>query len=224
VADSFPRSQAEDQQTERSGRGPEWIALVGFLGVLAFGLVVIMVALAVSRTRARAEAQAPPAVSLEIPTAREAYVPAVETIRERDVGARLATGVGVWTPTIDPAELAAGRTGWTFFFYLPATGEMASVVVDQGGSTHVAEVEAWETPPDLLDDSLWEVDSSQAVSNLLATCQSFLDENEGAAEVQARLSAAAEHRRLLWQTQIVLTDDNQVVCEVNVDATTGQVR
>jgi hypothetical protein len=223
VDDSLAHDQAEDQQKKRSALGLEWIALLGFLGVLALGLVVIITALVINRTRAQALSQAPSAANLEVPTAREAYVPAVETIRERDVGARLATGAGAWNPTIDPGELAAGRTGWTFHFYLPASGEMAAVVVDRGGSTHIAEVSEWETPPDLLDDSLWEVDSSQAVSNLLASCQSVLDENEGAG-VQLRLSAAAEHRRLLWQTQVVLIDDNQVVCEVNVDATTGQVR
>jgi hypothetical protein len=221
VADTLSRRQADNRQKERPRL--EWIALLAFLGVVALGVVVILVALTVSRSRSQGEAQAPPTVSLDIPTAREAYVPAVEAIRERDVGAQLAVASGAWTPAIDSAELEAGRTGWTFHFYLPASGEMAAVVVDQGGRAYITGVEAWETPPELLDDSLWEVDSPQAMTDLLASCQSVLDENETAG-VLLRLSAAAEQRRLLWQTQVVLIDDGQVICEVNVDATTGQVR
>jgi hypothetical protein len=221
VEDALSHRQAEDRPAERSRPGLETIALLAFLGVVVLGLLVIGIALIASRARSQAQTQAPAAVSLDVPTAREAYVPAVETIRERDVGAQLASGTGAWTPTIDPAQLESGRTGWTYYFYLPASGEMASVIVDRGGSVHIGDVETWETPPELLDDSLWEVDSPQAVSNLLASCQTVLDEEEGA-WVQARISAAAEHRRLLWQTQVI--NDNQVVCEVNVDATTGQVR
>jgi hypothetical protein len=223
VADTLSHHQAGDGQAEHSRPGLEWIALLAFLGVVALGVVVIVIALTASRSRGQAEAQAVPTVSLDIPTAREAYVPAVEAIRQRDVGAELATGSGAWTPTINPAALEAGRTGWTFYFYLPASHEMAAVVVDQGGRARIAEVDAWETPPELLDDSLWEVDSPQAVSDLLASCQSVLDEDETAG-VLLRLSAAAEHHRLIWQTQVVLSGDNQVVCEVDIDATTGQVR
>ena len=39
----------------------------------------------------------PPAAATGQPTAREAYVPAVELIRQRDPGARLSSAAAAWT-------------------------------------------------------------------------------------------------------------------------------
>ena len=83
-------------------------------------------------------AEPPRQPSYDVLTAREAYIPAVTLIRDSDPGAQLATGTGVWTPNIDNVYLEAGRTGWTFHFYLPTSAEMATVIVNRGGDARVA--------------------------------------------------------------------------------------
>ena len=194
------------------------------LGVLLIIGLLIGIGLLLFRGKGSGEqvAAGQSAVDFDILTAREAYVPAVEVIRQWDAGAQLASVAGAWTPVINQAQLEAGRTGWTFHFYLPDSGQMATVVVDRGGGARVTDTQPWETPPALLSDMNWGVDSPQAISVLLDACGAVL-ENEPQAEVQARLSLAADNRRLLWQLQ-VLSAENEALCAVNVDGTTGQVR
>ncbi len=162
-------------------------------------------------------------VSYDIPTAREAYVPAVTLIREQDPGAQLASATGAWTPVVDRALLKNGRTGWTFAFYLPATGQMALVIVDRVTGPRIAHREDWASPPDLLDDQTWQIDSGGAGMNAFVdTCGGTLDAQPDG-QVQATLTMAAENRWLLWQYQL-LAPDGTVSCQVSVDASSGQVR
>jgi hypothetical protein len=163
------------------------------------------------------------AVASDIPTAREAYVPAVTLIRQQDAGAVLVTAAGAWTPVINRAEMEAGRTGWTFYFYLPSTGEMAAVVANRiGADPRILEVQSWLTPPDVMDDQRWEIDSGWGMSKFLPECQSVLN-SQSDSEVQAYLSMAAGNRQMLWQYQVLAPDQN-VLCSVNVDASTGQIK
>ena len=169
-----------------------------------------------------------PAAAPGQPTAREAYVPAVELIRQRDPGARLSSAAAAWTPVIDRAALEAGRGGWTFFFYLPGTQEtapaMAAVVVDQPGEARLAQAIPWETPPTLLSDQGWQADSPQAIALLPEACKG-LPERDPGAQAAMRLSADASLGGLVWEVQITPGPQGlQEGCEVKVDATTGQVR
>lgn len=213
-----------DLTEERPGIGGRIIEI----GVaLVIGLIALIAGIAAlsflfSQSRAANAPAPPPQPAFDVQTAREAYLPAVDLIRQEDLGALLADGVGAWTPVLDPTYLGAGRTGWTFHFYLPATGQMATIIVDRGGRARITELLAWETAPALLDDQNWQVDSGQAVSLFLGNCQAALDQNPDL-HVQARLSTAASNGRLLWEISAV-TGDGQVVCQVNVDASTGQVR
>jgi hypothetical protein len=209
-----------DQEQAR-GISRELLIAIGAGALLLIGAVIVLGVLLLRAFGQQETAEPPRQPSYDVPTAREAYVHAVQQIREYDLGAQLASGAGAWTPVIDPVYLDAGRTGWTFHFYLPASHEMATVIVDRGGSTRVAEVQPWETPPSLLDDQGWQVDSSQAIGAFLDSCQAALDQPD--VQVQMRLSTAAENQRLMWQAGAV-TRENQSVCEVRVDATTGQVR
>jgi hypothetical protein len=162
-------------------------------------------------------------VSFDIPTAREAYVPAVTLIREKDPGAQLASATGVWTPVIDRAALNNGRTGWTFAFYLPATSQMALVIVDRVTEPRIANSQTWANPPQLMDDQNWQIDSGGAGMNaFVQTCSGMLDAQPDS-QVQATLTTAAENRWLLWQYQI-LAPDGTASCQVSVDASSGQVR
>ncbi len=160
----------------------------------------------------------------EVPTAREAYVPAVEAIRAVDPLAELAAGAGAWSPLIDTVQLEAGRTGWTFFFYLPNSGEMARVVVDRGKVAHVVSRQPWETPPTLLSDQGWLVDSPQAISRLLEVCRDTISSAGTDAHVEVWLSTAAENRTLLWQARVVPIGAPEDACEARVDALTGAPR
>ena len=84
------------------------------------------------------------------------------------------------------------------------------------------EVIAWNTPPNLYDDQTWEVDSSLAAAQFLGSCQKSL-ESKSDNQAQLRLTASRDAGRLMWQTR-VLSADNQPLCEVNVDARTGEIR
>ncbi len=211
---------------DRTGLGREMIIAIA-LGALIFlgGIFAIALLLAFDPGQNDAGAALAPASDYEILTAREAYVPAVELIRQKDAGAQLASGAGAWTPIINSSYLIAGRTGWTFHFYLPATGEMATVIVDRGGSAWIAERVTWETPPDLLDDQNWQVDSAQAMDQFYQVCGPPLEvEPVEDAMVQARLSTASSNRGLLWQVTAVSLSTEIPFCGVTVDATTGSVR
>jgi hypothetical protein len=204
---------------------PELQIGIAFGVTLLIGFVCAMAVLPALRPEpAPIESQAAgPQADFSDPTAREAYVPAVELIRQTDPGAILASGGGAWTPDINTTQLDAGRTGWTFFFYLPDYQEMAQVVVDKGGTAHLAERQAWETPPDVIDDQRWTVDSPAAVVKLVESCSEVLDA-EPDAGVHARLSMASENRTILWQMSVQSEANPLSACEVNVDAITGVIR
>lgn len=162
-------------------------------------------------------------ISYDIPTAREAYVPAVTLIRRQDPGAQLASATGAWTPVISRAMLENGRTGWTFAFYLPASGQMALVIVDRVTGPRIAGSEAWPTAPELRDDQTWLIDSGGAgMSAFIQTCGGMLDAQPDG-RVQATLTTAAENAWLLWQVQL-LAPDGAIMCQVSVDASSGQIR
>ncbi|MEM4724841.1 MAG: hypothetical protein QXP01_07505 [Candidatus Hadarchaeum sp.] len=197
------------------------VALI-LAGVFLAGVIVV-VALVMALRPSTAPQAVVPALDYSIQTAREAYVPAVELIRQHDPAAELASGAGAWTPVIDTVYLVAGRTGWTFHFYLPNRREMATVVVDRGGLAHLVDSRPWQTPPDLLDDQAWQVDSPQALDLFYRQCKPVLDTQPGS-KVQARLSTAASNRTLVWQVKLLAPDSELPICEVSIDATTGIVR
>lgn len=162
-------------------------------------------------------------ISYDIPTAREAYVPAVTLIRQQDPGAQLASATGAWMPVIDRALLRNGRTGWTFAFYLPGSNQMALVIVDRVTGPRLASSEPWASPPELLDDQAWQIDSGGAgMEAFMQMCGSMLDAQPDS-WVQITLSTAAENSWLLWQYQL-MASDGSVACQVSVDASSGQVR
>lgn len=157
------------------------------------------------------------------PTAREAYVPALELARETDVQAELMSAAAVWTPPVDREGLVSGRGGWTFFFYLPATGEMLTVAAGAEMGPEVVSVEPWATPPSLFDDERWRIDSPGALAVLQDKCGSALDEAPDA-QVEVRLSTASANLTLLWAGRVLAGEEAAPLCEVNVDAVTGLPR
>ncbi len=225
--DDFP-SSVEPDQGERKGLGlsPDVQVAIAFSLTLIAGLCCAMT-IVVPRLQLSAapqQVQATPVwTDTSIPTAREAYPPAVEVIRQTDPAAELASGVGAWTPIVNAVQLESGRTGWTFHFYLPTSHQMATVIVDRTNGARVAEVKPWETPPTLLSDQGWQVDSPQAVGRLLEACRTTF-ESQADSQVQARLSTAADHRTLVWHLRVFSPADPLAVCEVNLDATTGLLR
>ncbi len=215
-------SQPPSSQPSRTGLNP--LILIGVLVGLVILLVICGAAIFVVTSVLRLPTAAPGSeADVAVPTAREAYPPAVEVIRAEDPGALLASGAGAWTPVINTANLSAGRTGWTFHFYLPASNRMAWVVVDRERTARITRIDEWETRPDLLDDQAWQVDSAQAVQIALQTCQSALDAHPDAV-VEARLSMAASNRALVWLVSVTPPASPELACQVSVDATTGRPR
>ncbi len=194
-----------------------------FLATLAIGLIGVLVFVPLLRPAPVSETVELRQPDYTVLTAREAYVPAVEAIRARDPGARLASGAGVWYPNIDMVYLSAGRTGWTFHFYLPATSEMAEVVVDRGGVARITSVIPWETPPDLLEDTRWQIDSPVALNTLVTSCA---DQFRAApdTQVEARLTVARSAVAPTWQMRARSIGNPLNVCEVSIDAISGVVR
>lgn len=188
--------------------------------VLVAGIMIMNVAFENRREAIDQNAPAPPQPSFEVPTAREAYPAAVALIRDEDPGAQLASAAGGWYPGVHPVYIESGRTGWTYFFFLPATNQMAEVVVDQGNIARLVTTVDWETPPDLLDDRLWNADSALAMPLFLSICQ---EEMTGDSSVVARLSAARENTYLNWHIEL-FDADNDSVCKVDVDAASGSLR
>jgi hypothetical protein len=211
----------------RIGQGVQVVAVF----ILAFGAALVCAMTVVVPRLLAAPELAPPRAAdraggspdAEAPTARQAYVPAVELIRETDPAAQLATAVGAWTPTVDRAALRAGRTGWTFYFYLPDSGEMGQVVVNRDLEAHLLETQPWAAAPELLTDQRWRTDSPDAAGPLLDVCGDALAGTEGASAT-IRLTTAAENRTLLWYGQVTAPDEVDPVCEVTVDALTGLPR
>jgi hypothetical protein len=164
-----------------------------------------------------------PQPDVDIPTAREAYPDAVEAARARDAGAELASAAGAWSPIIKADNLNAGRTGWTYHFYLPSERKMLWIAADRGGGVRIVQEQDWETPPQLIDDQGWQIDSAEAMALGMETCQSALDADPNAT-VEARLALAASARALIWHIRVIPTDPDGDTCTVRIDATTGTIR
>jgi hypothetical protein len=200
---------------------PEIQVAIAFGVTLVVGLICALVAF----PRPSAGADEPGDVTTPdatAPTAREALVAAVEMIRETDAGAQVASGAAVWTPRIDTAQMGAGRNGWTFHFYLPASGEMATVLVDGAGRAKLEDSVPWDTPPSLLDPQRWRTDSPEVMQQFVEMCQATLDAAPDAV-VEVRVSMAAENRNVLWLAKVD-PGLGGTPCEVGVDATTGLLR
>lgn len=156
----------------------------------------------------------------DVPTAREAYAIAHEVALGIDDEAQLASAIGAWTPTIHPANLRAGRTGWTFHFYMPSSGAMAWIVVGRGGSAKLETSEAWDSPPSLLAEQTWRLDSGDALAAAFQQCPAPLDPQQ--TEGIAQLSLASSNRAIVWD--IRLSPGLDPPCRTAIDATTGAIR
>ncbi|NDJ51563.1 MAG: hypothetical protein GYB68_00590 [Chloroflexi bacterium] len=205
----------------------EWIVAAGLGGLLVIALFVIA-GILVARARQAAVTPPPieqtPRVSFDILTAREAYPEALEIARQVEAGAQLVSAASAWTPVINLEQLRAGRSGWTFHFYLPSRAELATVVVDLGGEVSMVETQLWDSLPLLIEDDGWALDSSQVMPRFFDQCGSLV-ETLPEPLVEARLSAAANLGRLHWRVTLIEVDNpSTVLCELNVDATTGQER
>src|SRR5687768_14456486 len=115
-----------------------------------------------------------PQPELDVPTAREGYPPAIGAARTEDPAAELMSAVGAWTPSIFLDNLEAGRTSWTYHFYLPSTQSILWVTVVREAIASVVKTEAWETPPALIDHQSWQIDSAEAMTVAMETCQAVL--------------------------------------------------
>lgn len=216
---AFQYPEFAQKPVEKKGGGRTILLAGGLLaGVVCLGLVALGVALFIFPPGGQ---QAARQASTDIPTAREAYAAAVGLARQEDVGALLMTAAGAWFPVIDQAQLEAGRTGWTFYFYLPASQKMLAVVVDRVATPYIASTTRWDTPPDLLPEEAWkpEYDSGIKMPAFLSKCRGDLNAAPDRV-VQAHLSTARDANRLLWIYQ-VMGPDLAVICEAKYDASTG---
>lgn len=220
--DLYVAYEEPERERRRLSVSPRTQGLLAFFLTLAAGLLCGFTVV-VPRLATSASPQPGPTPDYSIPTAREAYVTAVEAIRAEDPGARLASAAGAWTPPTGSAQVTSGRTGWTFSFYLPATDEMANVVVNRVGAAEVGAAQPWPAVPQLLEDQRWRADSSVALAVFGETCGEALNDAPGAF-VEARLSTAQELVAPMWHVALHNAGDPLAVCEVRVDATTGTAR
>jgi len=201
--------------------GPPVTLLIigGLLALMAVACLAVIAVLVFSQSAARPSEPVP----VDIPSARDGYPDALKIARQNDLQAVLVSIAGAWTPNISHAALAEGRTGWTYYIFLPATQQMAAIVVDRAGSARIASTQKWQTPPDVLDDQTWAIDSGQGMVPFLQKCDSAISATSGS-QVQAWLTTAkTQGGRLAWRYTVMASDES-VVCEVAVDAQTGQVK
>lgn len=164
-----------------------------------------------------------PQPEFDVPTAREGYPEAVEVARAQDPGAQLTSAAGAWTPTIFRDNLDAGRTSWTYYFYLPGTNSMLWVTVVRGLVASVSNTETWDTPPALVDHQSWQVDSAQAITVGMEKCRDVLISYPDST-VEARLSLAASQRGILWYVTVTPASPEITPCRAVVDGTSGVAR
>lgn len=200
---------------------PEMQFALAFVVVLVLGLLCGLTTLPGMLSNDDVQTQDVQQADFSLPTAREGVAAAIEFIREEDPGARLAGGGTVWYPVLNTTQVGTGRNTWTFFFYLPATAEMATVIVDNAGTPSIKEVVDWENPPPLLDAQLWRIDSPEVASHFAANCAEALD-NALETSVEFRLVMALEARNVVWVAQTA--DSSGISCEIAVDAVTGLLR
>src|SRR5262245_32017289 len=107
--------------------------LIGIVILVVVALMLCAAAYLFLNNVMRAQQNQPtpsgPQPEFDVPTAREGYPAAVEVARAQDQGAQLTSAAGAWTPTIFRDNLDVGRTGWTYYFYLPTTNSMLWVTV-----------------------------------------------------------------------------------------------
>lgn len=229
----FPGEEPRPKRERRGFRISQGVQaafafLLTFAAALACAVFYVIPALspaqpAAAQGEAGADSEAALSPEYALPTAREAYVPALELARQSDPAAELMSAAALWTPQFDAAELVMGRGGWTFFFYLPASLEMMTVTVGQEREAEVAGVEPWASPPQLFDDARWNADSPQIAGPLIERCAAALEEAVDA-QAELRLSTAQANRSLLWNGRVLPAGGGEPLCEVSVDAVTGVVR
>jgi hypothetical protein len=212
----------------RDGRRPNPPILIGIVIIVVAVLMLCGAGVIYLINRSAAEPDPPvstpaPQPDLDIPTARGAYPAAVEAARARDAGAELTSAAGAWTPNYRFDNLNAGRTGWTYHFYLPSERKILWITADSGGGVRIVREEDWDTPPSLIDDQGWQIDSAQALALAVQTCEPVLSADPNTS-VEARLSLAASERALIWHIRMSPSDLDSDVCSVRIDATTGSVR
>jgi hypothetical protein len=214
----------EDEKEPRAGLSKEIQIVITFVAVLIVGSICGFSATSGLRAKAPEAPQASaPVVDTQIPTAREAYDIAYQYVVDQGSPVELASAVGIWTPGVSDAQLASGRTGWTFYFYRPEMADMVTVVVGREENVRIESVIPWEPAPELTHVQSWRVDSPQAVEGFLANCGDSLGSvSDGVVEL--RLTTAAENRSVLWQTSVTSETNPLAVCEVNLDGTTGLAR
>jgi hypothetical protein len=186
------------------------------------GTIMVLTA-CISPAPVPVEPQAAAQPDFTIPTAREAYIPAIDLARQNDVRAELVSAAGAWTPLFLVEQIASGRTGWTFHFYLPGEQEMISIVVGKEGIAQITKRVPWVIPVLALDDQGWFIDSPEIAETLVENCGDLKD---GATnlKVEARLSLAASEGRMIWLIRVTSLDEVELFCELSMDATTGQLR
>jgi hypothetical protein len=194
------------------------VIIIGALVLLMCG-IAMAVGAAVMTFQPAASSGPTEVITYDVQTAREAYPPALELIRQEDPAAELVSAAGAWTPYVSQGYVGAGRTGWTFHFYLPSREQLARVVVDRSGKAYIAEKLAWNTPSQSMSDQGWTQDSPIATYAFMQRCQPDLAGHPDAT-VEARLSLAPENKRLLWQVWL-LGPDQKSLCEIALDASTG---
>lgn len=140
-------------------RRSEWI--VG--GILGLVVVAVITALLVYWLNSRPEDEVVDINNLEYVTAIEAYNLALPVAREWSSDAALLTASAGWQPEVD---FTNGRASWTMIFYSAAESATSLISVTNARAQLIRSTPLFERlqPGDV---SGWQVDSPEAISNLL---------------------------------------------------------
>jgi hypothetical protein len=148
-------------------------------------------------------------------TAMEAYAIAEPVARQWATDAMLLNISAAWQPGLD---FQTGETSWSLTFYSADQSEMSLIsIIDKGATlTNSRTIEGLFDPEDMEE---WQVDSPQAISQLMSTGgQEFMD-REGSANLTMRLNLDGQ---TTWKSTLINKDSRRTF-SLSLNANSGKI-
>ncbi len=148
-------------------------------------------------------------------TAVEAYAIAEPVARQWATDSRLLNVSAAWQPGLD---FQTGEASWSLTFYSADQSELSliSIIDKEATFTNSRTIEELYDPEDL---EAWQVDSPQAISQLMSTGgQEFMD-REGSADLTMRLNLDGQ---TTWKNTLINKDSRRTF-SVRLNANSGEI-
>ncbi len=213
----------------------EWV--LGILLVILLGVVVVLSLLfwfrpneetvagsANSATTIAQQANIPAPTSVyEGQSATIAFVAARRAAVEWQSDAQLLNGTATWPQGTLVNDLLTGETTWGFTFYSPESQQSASFAVIEDDVQFIGSSRA-ERPFTPLDIKGWQIDSDEAIRQLLDKGGFELIREEGIAVLTMALLADDQYQtgEIEWIVSLISTENGRLL-DMRINAHTGEL-